>query len=612
MATQPTAARRALPPRLVIAKLVSPPTETATMNSILLLLIAIPAAAFGYRFYAKLLALAVYTLDDNYSTPARERPDAYDQVPTNPHFLFGHHVAAISGLTVAGAATALVWGWAPVFLWVVAGTAIGAGALGMAGLWLSVRRPAAGLYGIAVEFSGRIGAYGFFGVGFVLLLALNVCAAGIAALLLAAYPNTALPFAALLLLGAGLGRYLHGRRESALPPASLAALALALSAVYAFGDWPLAFSGALQLDVSGVSLLTLDTTAAWMTLLLVYGFFAARAPVWKLSRPRSYLTALLALVALGIWCAGLVVTHPAVIAPEFHHAPDAPRVFPWLFVTLAGGTLAGFHFMIANGVTAKQMKREGQARYLGYGGALLDGLLALAAIVVVATAFGDTTAWRDAHASWSSALDFPRTLARVVEGVANYGAAVGVSVAYGRTLAALVLIGLSVATLEAGVRVLKHLLLEVAATTTPPIADAPVSPARLLMKLNERGGLHLAFWLSLLLALTIGRNLSAWWLLFGTANLLYAGLALLLVAAAVRAAGRPALLVGGPALLALVPAGWALVLTMIEGVDAGRWLHALTALALSVAAAVVVWQTAPQLWQASALAGKPPGAQKNL
>lgn len=562
------------------------------MNSLLLLLIAILAAAFGYRFYAKLLALAVYVLDDNYSTPARERPDAYDQVPTNPHFLFGHHVAAISGLTVVGAGAALlIWGWAPVFLWVVVGTAVGAGAYGMASLWLSVRRPAAGLYTIAHEFSGRIGAYAFLGIGLALLLALNVGAAAIAALLLVSYPGAALPSAVLMLCGVGLGRYLHGRRESALPPASLVALVLLLLAIYVFADWPLAFSGALALDVHGASLLTLDSTAAWMTLLLIYGFFAARAPVWKVSRPRSYLTALLALIALGITLAGLIVAHPAVTAPEFHRAADAPGVFPWLFVALAGGTLVGFHFMVANGVTAKQMKREGQARYLGYGGALLDGLLALAAIVVVATAHGDAAAWQAAHASWSGAFDFPRVLALIVDGIAGYGAAVGVSVGYGRTLVAVVLIGLSVATLEAGVRVLKHVLLDVAQATQPPAPDAPAARARLLTRLDERGGLHLAFWLSLLLALTVGRELSQWWLLFGSANLLYAGLALLLMAAAVRAAGRAALLVWGPALFALVLAGWALLLTIVDGVQYGRWLHAAVALALIGAAVVVLVQT---------------------
>ena len=589
------------------------------MNSLLLLLIAVLAAAFGYRFYAKLLALGVYALDDNYSTPARSRPDPYDQVPTNPHFLFGHHAAATAGLTAVGAAIALAWGWVPAFLWIVAGTAVGAGTFAMASLWLSVRRPDAGPYAVALELVGTAGAYAFVGVGFVLLVALNVAAGGVAALLLTAYPSAALPFVMLVLLGVALGRYLHGRRESALLPASLVALLLLFVAAYMFGDWPLAYTGALQLEVRGISLLTIDAHSVWITLLLVYGFFAARAPVWKLSRPRSYLTALLGVVVLAIWCVSLVILHPPLVAPEFHAAIDTPKVFPWLFVTLAGGTLAGFQFLVANGVTAKQMKREGQARYLGYGGALVDGALALAVVVVATTAFTDAAAWRDYHASWITTLDFPRALSLVVDGIARSGEALGVAAWYGRTLVALVLIGLSVATLEAGVRMLKHLLLEIAQTPAPsngqsivPPSDAPETVQRtrerLLLKFNERGGLHLAFWLSLLLALTIGRNLADWWLLFGAANLLYAGLSSLLIGLALRAAARPALLVWVPALFALVLATWALVLTAMDGVAQGRWWHASLALALLAAAGVMAGQTARRLGRSTAATTPSPGA----
>lgn len=573
------------------------------MNSLLLLLIAILAAAFGYRFYAKLLAVAVYGLDDNYSTPARERPDAHDRVPTNPHFLFGHHAAAIAGLTVVGAALAVAWGWVPVFLWVVAGTVVGAGAFGMAGLWLSVRRPAAGLYAQAREFSGRAGAVAFVAVGMVLLVTLNACAAILGAWLLTAYPGAVLPLVALVFLGIGLGRYLHGRRESALPGASFIALVLLLIAIHLL-HWPISYDGVLQLTLGDTPLLTLDAIAAWAAVLLVYAVFAARAPIWQVSRPRSHLTTLLALVALGICYAGLAITHPALTAPELHAAADTPYVFPWLFVALAGGTLVGFQFIVASGVTAPQLKREGHARYLGYGGALLDGLLALAVVIIAATAFTDAAAWRDAHTSWSRALDIPRAVTQVIEGIARYGAAVGVSEWYGRSLAALVFIGLSVATLEAGMRSLKRLLAE-AARATP--ADKHPRLAQIADTLGERRGSHVAFWISLLTAVAIGRDLAYWWLLFGSVNLLFAGLALLLAVAALRAAARPALLLWGPASFALVLAGWALALTAMDGLLAGRWLHAMVALALLTAGAVMGWQSGRRLRRIAPHAA-PPGA----
>lgn len=558
------------------------------MNALLLLLIAVPVLAFGYRFYAKLLALGVFGLDDtNYSTPARTPADAHDQAPAPRLFLFGHHGAAIAGLTAVGVGIALAWGWVPALLWIVAGTAVGAGPQLMGGLWLSHRERDAGLYQLSLSLIGRGAALAFFVIGIVLLLALNLFAGGVAAMLLTMYPSAALPLVLMTLVAAGLGFYLHGRRQSALLPASLTALSLVLLATYGLSYAPLSFTGVLQFEARELTLLTIDGFAIWMTLLLVYSFFAARAPIWKLSRPRSYLTALLTVAVLLLWLAGLLLTSPTIAAPEFHRTADAPAIFPWLFVALAGGTLAGFQVLLANGVTAKQMKREGHARYIGYGGALVDAVVALAALLIGITAVADTAAWRDLYSAWPAVLDLPRTLRLLVDGGAGHLQALGIAPALARALLALVLIGLSVATLEAGVRVLKHLLLEV----SPPASDGGDSKQRL----NERGGLHLAFWLSLLLALTLGRELSSSWLLFGTVNLLYAGLALLLLALALHRQRRPAALLWLPAVFALGMAGWALLLTLQSDYGNGRLLSAGLALVLLVATGVILAQAAKRL-----------------
>lgn len=558
------------------------------MNALLLLLIAIPVLAFGYRFYAKLLALGVFGLDqNNYSTPARTPAEAYEQVPTPRHFLFGHHSAALAGLTVVGVGIALAWGWVPALLWIVAGTAVGAGPQLMGGLWLSLREPGAGPYRLSQSLIGRHAAFVLFVVGFVLLLGLNLFAGGVAASLLTMYPTAALPLVFMTLVAAGLGFYLHGRRQSALWPASLAALSLVLLATVGLSHAPLSFTGVLQFEARALTLLTIDGFAVWMTLLLVYSFFAARAPVWQLSRPCSYLTALLAVVVLLLWLSALLLVSPPIAAPEFHRTADAPPLFPWLFVALAGGTLAGFQMLLANGVTAKQMKREGHTRYIGYGGAVVDGLVALVALLIGITAVADTTAWRELYSAWPAVLDLPRVLRLLVDGGAGQLQALGLAPALARTLLALVLIGLSLATLEAGVRVLKHLLLEV----SQPAAGAGDGQQRL----TERRGLHLAFWLSLLLALTLGRELSSHWLLFGTVNLLYAGLALLLLALALHRQRRPALLLWLPAAFALGMASWALLLMLRDDYRTGRWLSAGLALLLVVATGVILAQAANRL-----------------
>lgn len=570
------------------------------MNALLLLLIAVPVLAFGYRFYAKLLALGVFGLDDtNYSTPART-PDARDQAPAPRLFLLGHHSAAIAGLTAIGVGIALAWGWVPALLWIVAGTAVGAGPQLMGSLWLSQRERDAGLYPLQRSLIGRGAAAAFFAIGIVLLLALNVFAAAVAATLLTLYPTAALPLLLMTAVAIGLGFYLHGRRESALLPASLAVLVLIVLATYGLMRAPLIFTGVAQFELRARALLTIDGFAIWVTLLLVYSFFATRAPIWQWSRPRSFLTTALALFVLSLWLVGVLLAQPTIAAPEFHLAANAPPLFPWLFVTLAGGTLVGFQLLIANGVTAKQMKRESQARYVGYGGALLDALLACAALVIGITVAADTAAWREFYNAWPAILDVPRTLRLVVDGGASHLQALGIAPVFARTLLALVLTSLSVATLEAGMRVLKHSLLEVSHTPRDTTRHQP--------ERHERGALHLAFWPSLLLALLLGRDLSSHWLLFGTMNLLYAGLGLLVIGLALTRRGRPAALIWLPALFALGMAGWALVLTLLGSYRDGRWAVAGMALLLLLAASVVVFQSVRRRTSANQPSTVPPAA----
>lgn len=572
------------------------------MYTLFLLLIAVLAFGFGYRFYAKLLALGIFRLDDKYSTSAQPRSADPDYVPTNPYYLLGHHVAMLAaGATAAGGVIALAWGWVPAFLWAVTGSAVAAGTYGLGSLWLSVRRPGAGVFALASEFIGRFAGYAFAGVALLVLLVLNALSAGIAAVLLATHPTAVIPFWAIAAVALGLGVFLHGRREFDLIPATGVALIAALAIVWLL-DVPIAFTGALNLDLVGSPVLQLGATSVWITLLFVYSFYAARAPLWKMSRPRGYLTSLLAAIALLILFIGMALEWPVLHAPEFHSADSAPGVFPWLFVTLTSGALAGFHLLIANGVSAKQLRRESRARLVGYGGALADGILALSAILVAATAFADAPAWRAHYGSWDTALDLSRALGLYLDGFARFAAALGLAPTSARTFGAVVLVGLCTATLEAGVRILKNLLSELSHT-----AGDAADPTR------ERVLLHLAAWSSLLLALGDGRGLAGieWWPLFGSANLLLAGLGLLLLGLALRAAQRPVLLVLMPAGFALVLASWAIVAQIIEWTAQDRWpwvAVAVLLLAIELAVLIEAGRRLQTAGQTSGGASGPPGA----
>jgi len=115
------------------------------MNSLVLLIICVVVFVLGYRFYSRLLALDVFRLDVNYSTPAQSLADDKDIVVSNRQVILGHHVAIIAGpTTIVGSAVAVIWGWIPAVLWVLVGTTVAAGVYGLGSFWLAVRHGSLG------------------------------------------------------------------------------------------------------------------------------------------------------------------------------------------------------------------------------------------------------------------------------------------------------------------------------------------------------------------------------------------------------------------------------------------------------------------------------------
>lgn len=532
------------------------------MNSLFLLLAAAVAFVFGYRFYSRLLALGVFRLEDNYSIPAPERPAEDELRRAKRHLIFGHHLASLAaGAAVMGSLVALIWGWIPAFLWVVVGTVTAAGTYGLGSLWLSLRYPGLNPAEIAARLAGAPAHALFALFAFLVLLIMNAASATLAAQLLSGFPQAALPFWVVAVLAWFLGGYLRGRGDSEILTASLIVLILGLMSVWLLGEFPLAFTGMLSLDI-GNSFVAFDATVVWVLILFAYGYHATRQPMWKLIRPRGYLTALLLGVMLLICYAAVVIDHPVLVAPEFHAGADIPATLPWLFVTLTSGAVAGFHLLIANGITARQIKRETDARYAGYGGALALGLLALSAVIIGSTGFADLPEWSRHYGSWRNSRDLHQVLALYINGFARLAGGIGLDPALTRTLAATVVLGLLVATLEAGLRLQKQLLTGL--TERMP----SLLPAR------EKSQIAFVTVLSAALALHQARGLGglAWWPLFGLADQLLAVLGFTLLALALRQRGQPVAWVVTPLLFMAVAAHWAYAALAAQWWSAENWL----------------------------------------
>jgi carbon starvation protein len=127
----------------------------------------------------------------------------------------------------------------------------------------------------------------------------------------------------------------------------------------------------------------------WDILLLVYCCIASVVPVWMLLQPRGHLGGYFLYVALIGGAIGLVISsvtgRETIAYPEFvgWTSLKGATLFPILFITIACGACSGFHSLIASGTTSKQLRSESDARLIGYGAMLLEGMVAVISLCCV-------------------------------------------------------------------------------------------------------------------------------------------------------------------------------------------------------------------------------------
>lgn len=551
------------------------------MSSLVLLIICVVVFVLGYRFYSRLLALGVFRLDVNYSTPAQSLTDDKDIVVSNRQVILGHHVAIIAGpTTIVGSAVAVIWGWIPAVLWVLVGTTVAAGVYGLGSFWLAVRHGGLGLTGMVCSLMSTRARVPFAILGVVVLLIMNAVLAWLVAELLSTYPSAVLAFWLQILLACGFGWFLRRRGPQALIPATVVVLVGALLIVWIFAKIPFAFSGALNIDFRGYSVVSLDATAVWVVLLFVATYYTTRLPIWKLTQARGYLLALQTSVLLIVLFAGVVVLQPPVVAPNFNTAIETPTAIPWIFVTLTSGAIAGFYLLMAGGITAKQLARETDAQYVGFGSALVDGLLAFSVIVVCTAGFNSHDEWMEFYASWEGVQDLPQLIGIYISGIAKFASALGIDFDLAQTFAAVVVAGLIAVTLEAGIRVQHQLLVEVN------------DNYQIVSLRDQKTLLIITVLVAAMLALHDGRGQGglALWPLFGLWNQVLAVFGLFLIGLALRRRQQAVGYVFVPMIFLLVVTSWALILQLIRWWASADWLLIAGGILLLVVGFWLVWE----------------------
>lgn len=530
------------------------------MNSLFLLLAAMVVAVLGYRFFAKLVTLGVFRLSGEYSPGAAVSTPVSGELQCPADRLLPYHGAALSGgLGLIGAIFASAWGWVPAFLWILIGSSVAAGVFGIGSLWLARRAPGQTLAMFFEQHLGT-GARGLLvALAALLLIGLAALCASLIAALFAAYPAVVLPFLLHVVIAWTLGRAL--RRDAAAPPwlaiGTATVLLLAGTTILsAFPSLSIALGGSLNLDIGGQTQLSLNAVSGWVLLVFLYGAFTLRTPLVQLARPRAILSAMLAVLLVAGLLLFLIVLRPPLVAPEFHTAAARLAILPWLFVTVSFGALAGVHLLIARGLTSRQLADDTGIRRVGYGGAAFDGLLAISAVLIAATAAGDEEAWSKSFGAWTQPVELNPLYALLtyIEGYTVH-AAEAVGGADGiRVLAVLTICALLATGLETTLRLFKQLLDE----------SAPRLPPRLA---GNGPRLWLAIGLPLIAALLAAgtKPHGGLWFVLGAANLVLAMAGFLMMALALRTPERPRPWLLAAPLLLFGLTLWTLVLMLLEG-----------------------------------------------
>jgi carbon starvation protein len=354
-----------------------------SIGAIWIVIAAVCVYLIAFRFYSLFIANRVLKLDERRMTPAYKHNDGLDHVPTNKYVLFGHHFAAIAGAgPLVGPILAAQMGYLPGMLWLLAGVVFAGAVQDFIVLFISTRRNGRSLGDLIKSELGQLpGMIAMFGTFFIMLILLAVLSL-IVVKALAESPWGTFTVAATIPIALFMGIYARYFRPCAIGEVSIIGFVLLMLSIVA-GQY-------VQEDPEWGAMFTLSgEQLTW--LLIGYGFIAAVLPVWLLLAPRDYLSTFLKIGTIVGLAIGVIVISPELKMPALTQFIDGSGpvwsgdLFPFLFVTVACGAISGFHSLIASGTTPKMISSEADARFIGYGAMLMESFVAIMALVAAAT-----------------------------------------------------------------------------------------------------------------------------------------------------------------------------------------------------------------------------------
>ena len=561
------------------------------VSSAWFLVAALCVYALAFRFYSGFLARRVFGLDAARPTPAHEKRDGKDFVPTNRWVVFGHHFAAIAGPgPLVGPILAAQFGYLPGTLYILIGVVLGGAVQDFTILVGSLRRGGKSLGQMVREEIGPFGgAAALVGVLAIMIILIGVLGLVVVNAMFGS-PWATSTVSATIPIALAMGVYMVKIRPGRVLEATLIGLVFVALAVF----------GGRLVDESETLRVFFDLDKRTIALALIgYGFLASVLPVWLLLAPRDYLSAFIKIGTVALLAAGLLAVHPPVKLPALTQFIDGTgpvfsgKLFPFCFITIACGAISGFHALISSGTTPKLLDRETDARFVGYGAMLMESFVAIMALLSAAVmepgvyfAINSPAALIGSSvesaastiSGWGFALD-PATLTTLTQQIGEHtllsrtgGApslAVGMAEIFSQALGgetvkalwyhfAIMFEALFIlTTLDAGTRVGRFMVQDLLGNLYAPLGRTTSLPANLLAS-----GLIVAGWGYFLYQGVIDPlgGINSLWPLFGIANQLLASTALALATTLLVKSGRPL-----HALTTLLPLGWLLSVTMTAG-----------------------------------------------
>ncbi len=522
------------------------------MSAIILMLSGLGAMALGYIVYSRFISKYIYQLNDDLVTPAHEFEDGVDFVPTKKFILWGHHFTSVAGAApIIGPAIAVIWGWLPAFLWVVLGTVLFGGIHDLGALWASVRNKAKSMGSLTGEIVGNRARSIFMIVIFLLLLMVNAVFAVAISKLLINNPSSVVPVWGAIAVALVIGQLIY-RFKISLPVVSIAGVILLYLLIYIGPSVPVSLPD---------SMVGLPPSAIWILLLFLYCGIASILPVWVLLQPRDYINGLQLFVGLVLVYVSILIANPTVVAPAINTDASIglPPIFPLLFVTIACGAISGFHGLVSSGTTSKQLDKESHARFVGYFGAVGEGVLALATIIAATAGFSSLAEWKSVYTGFGKG-----SLTSFVNGGASIlNSGIGLNTTVAATLLTVMASLFAGTTMDTGIRLQRYIFQEwseiynIKWMGKPFFATLLAVASCLVLAFGAGGG--------------SGSGGLLIWPLFGTTNQLLAGLTLLVISVMLVRNKRPAIYVMIPLIFLLAMTLTALLLQLKNFYNGGKW-----------------------------------------